>query len=316
MTRAGPFRSHALLLLGLLVAPLAGRTQAILANETLETRTFGYVIGDRIRRETHLRLSEDYRLDVAGLPHAGRLNRWLELAEPEVRTGRDSHNYRLIFTYQIVNAPLKPEAVVIPQQDLRILASTDGDTGALTTLVPALEIGVVPMSVTQRVSAQALQQDRPPMPVALEVLRHRLAWSATALLTLLLLAAWQRGIMALVARRKLPFARAVRELRRVQATPELPARDAAGLKVVHAAINRTAGRAVFTRDVDDFLATHPQFAAARDDFERMFAASSGIFFDRAAAPGESIWPVLVRLCRLCSRVEWRTPANSSGDAAR
>jgi mxaA protein len=128
------------------------------------------------------------------------------------------------------------------------------------------------------------------------------------LLTLLLYLAWRRGLMAFIARGNLPFTKAARELKRLQPTSGAPAHYAAGLKIVHEAINRTAGRAVFAHNLDEFLAAHPAYAGLRTDFDQLFAASGRVFFAGAApdTPSRNAWPALLHLCQLCSKIERRS----------
>lgn len=297
------------LLLILLAGPASLQAQVIRANDVIEPRAFGYVIGDKVRREVHLSVHPDYRLDEESLPKAGRLDRWLDVAAPEVDTTRDRHgrHYHLILTYQIRNAPAAPEIVAIPQQNLRIL----GETQALTTLVPRLRIAVAPLTSgigADRISATSLQPDRPPVPLPLQERQARIAWAGAALLALLLFAAWRRGLMAFRSRERLPFATAVRELKRLQAGSSAPEQYPASLKIVHEAINRTAGRAVFAHNLDNFLASHSEFAPLREDFRRLFAASGHVFFANAPAdaPGGSAPAALLRLCRHCRRIERRS----------
>lgn len=300
---------HPGLFLGLLLWPALPHAQAILANELVEPRSFGYAVGDKIRREVHLSLDPDYRLDETSLPKPGRLDRWLEVAAPEVHSAssRDGRRYDIILTYQIFNAPSRPETVTIPQHDLRIL----GSTHPLTTLVPALRIGVVPVTsgvADGRVSDRSLQQDRPPPAVPVETRQTRLAWTGAALLALLLYSAWRYGLRALLARRHLPFTKAWRDLKHLQ--PSAPAQYAAGLKMVHDAINRTAGRAVFAHNLDEFLLAHPAYDGLRTDLERLFAASCSVFFaDAAESPLPEAWSELLRLCRACSRIERQSREN-------
>lgn len=302
--------SAAAFLVAALACPVLpqAQMQAIFANEVIEPRTFGYVVGDKIRREVRLSVQADYRLDMASLPQPGRLDRWLEAATPEVRVEsiRNGQRYHLFLTYQIFNAPPAPETITIPQQDLRIL----GETDALTTLVPALRITVAPVTsaiATNRVSDSSLQDDRPPSPIPVEVRQGLLAFAAASLLTLLVYAALRGGLMAFIARRELPFTKASSELKRLQASGA-PARYAAGLKIVHAAINRTAGRAVFAHNLDEFFSAHPAFAGLRDEFDGIFAASGRVFFGDTAAdtPSRNSWPELRHLCQACSRIERRS----------
>lgn len=301
--RHSPVRAALLLLL--LAAPALSQAQAILANDIVEPRTFGYVVGDKIRREVHISLDPAWRLDLESLPNPGRLDRWLDFAAPDVRadSGGRARHYRLVLTWQLRNAPAAPETVAIPQLNLRIVREEQ----ALTTLVPALRINVAPLTsaiAVERINGSSLQEDRSPSPLPVRDRQTRLAWTGAALLVLLSVAGWRRGLLSLGARANLPFATAVRELKRAQSNPDAAARYPACLKIVHEAINRTAGRAVFAHNLDDFFASHPAFAPLRDDFEGLFAASGRVFFGNAAAevpagaPGD-----LLRLCERGRRIE-------------
>jgi mxaA protein len=298
-------------LLALLACPALSHAQALLANDIVEPRTFGYVVGDKIRREVRLSVRSGYRLDEAGLPKAGRIDRWLEVAAPEVRAEPtpDGLDYRLVLTYQVLNAPRAPATLTIPQQDLRLV----GRTQAVTTLVPALRVTVAPVTSgieADRLSGSSLQPDRAPAPLPVRAQQTRLAWTGTALAALLLLAAWRHGLGALDARRNLPFGKAVRELKKLR-----PGRaaDPAMLKIVHDAVNTSAGQAVFAHNLDDFLSLHPEFAGLRDDLERLFATSGRVFFGggaEAALPADTA-SALLKLCRLGSTIERRSQARRS-----
>jgi mxaA protein len=291
----------------LLASAAASTAQAILDYEAVEPRTFGYVLGDKIRRELRFRVRSGYRLDTASLPRAGRLDRWLELAEPELRveSAGNGRRYRLVLTYQVLNAPRSPAAVTIPQQDLRLV----GEGPAVTTLMPSLEITVAPLTSAlgpKELSGSALQPDRRPAPLPVEARQARLAWTGTALLALLLFAAWRRSYTAAIARRNLPFANALRRLKRLPAA-DAPADPETGLRIVHEALNRTAGRAVFAHNLEEFLAQRPEFASLRGDFARLFVASGRVFFADAATGAEarSELSALRDLCRRGSRIERR-----------
>jgi mxaA protein len=308
------FRRQGIPLAALLVAsmasPVLSQAQAILANDVIDPRSFGYVVGDKIRREVHLSVHADYHLDQASLPEPGRLDRWLEVAAPEVRVEsiRSGRRYHLVLTYRILNAPPRPETITIPPQDLRLLGATD----ALSTLVPALRVTVVPVTsaiAANRLSGSSLQRDRPPLPIPVEARQSRLASTGIGLLALLLYAAWRHGLMAFIARRNLPFTKASRELKRLQPASGAPVQYyAAGLKIVHEAINSTAGRAVFAHTLNDFLAAHPAYAGLQADFDRFFAASGRVFFANAVAdmPSGSAWRGLLHLCQRCSKIERRS----------
>lgn len=301
------------MLIALIAGEVSGQGQVIFDNEVVEPRTYGYVIGDRIRREVRLVLRADYRLDEAGLPSAGRLDRWLELAEPEVAVATDDERreYRLAFTYQVVNAPVGLQTIDIPQMNLDVLGPHGAPT--LTTLVPAVEVTIAPLVGDDPITTSSLQPDREPSAIPTEAQEVRLAWAVAACLALLVMVAARRGATDVLARRRLPFAIAARELRRIPTDEAVG--DAAAMKVVHNAINRTAGRAVFAHNLDGFLQSHPRFAEFRADFERLFEASGQTFFERPdPARVDSIRTVLVRLCRSCQRMEWPASRPTQGRA--
>ena len=293
------------LILVLLAVPALSPAQAILGKEIVEPRTFGYAIGDKIRREVHLTLHPGFQFDPESLPEPGRLDRWLEFASPGLRTEPSGGGleYHLVLTYQLMNAPGAPGTVTIPQLNLRIV----GATHDLTTLVPALRIEVSPLTFAigaDRLNGASLQRDREPVPLPLEARRARLAWMVAALLALGALILWRRGLMAFTARRNLPFAIAVRQLRRLP-----PGQEAAALKAAHQAINRTAGRVVFAHTLDDFLAAHTAFGGLRDQFRQLFSASGTLFFDDGAVlPAGADVSAVLRLCRQCRSIERRAAA--------
>ncbi|HEX7034269.1 MAG TPA: hypothetical protein VF210_00760 [Pseudomonadales bacterium] len=287
----------------LMAIPDDASAQAITEMEIVEPRTFGHVVGDTLRREVFLTLDPDYRLDPDSVPEAGRIDRWIERAEPQLtmpslwQRGR----YHLVLTYRILDAPPSVRTIALPQENLRIVGRDSADAHVRTTLVPTLRIDVSPLTAAagpDDVTPSALQPDRPPAPIPLEPRQRRLAWTGAGLLALLMIGAWQRGVRSWVERRQLPFARAVRALKRSRP-------DEAGLKIVHDAINRTAGRAIFTHNLDDFVATHAEYAALRDDLHRLFAASDQAFFRESAPPGNGA-PDLLELCRHARRIERRT----------
>ena len=291
--------------MALLWYPAAAQSQTILENEVIDPRTFGYVVGDKIRREVRLSLRSGYRLDEASLPKAGRLDRWLQVAAPEVSVEpiSDGQRYRLVLTYQLFNAPQSLETVTVPQQNLRIV----GESQEQTTLIPALRVTIAPLTSAiplDRLTEASLESDRQPAPLPLTARRTRLAWTVGALLVLSLYMASRRGMLAFVKRANLPFSRAVRELKQLHPVGAAPP-YASGLKIVHEALNRTAGRAVFEHNLDDFLAAEPAYAALCDELHWLFAASGGVFFagrtDDASSGDE--WPRLLRLSQSLRRVE-------------
>jgi hypothetical protein len=86
--------------------------------QVVTPRADGYVIGDTITHTIRLDLGADYRLDEHSLPAAGRVDQWLELHAPTLhRRGRE---VEITLTYQLINVPEAPSALVVPRQTLEI----------------------------------------------------------------------------------------------------------------------------------------------------------------------------------------------------
>lgn len=164
---------------------------------------------------------------------------------------------------------------------------------------------ITPEAGPDSLALSSLQPDRAPAPIPVEARERRFAWIVAGLLSLLGLAAARRWLMPLLAPGKLPFSTAVRELKRSQRGKITPAQYAAGLRIVHQAVNETAGRVVFAHNLDEFLAVHPRYAELRAEFAQVFTASRKVFFADAdgAVPSDNPLPALLLLCRRCSRIE-------------
>ena len=100
--------------------------------------------------------------------------------------------------------------------------------------------------------------------------------------------------------RRGPFARAARDISRLEHSPE-SSRDA--LLALHRAFDSTAGRRVLADDVEAFFREHRNFQPLRDRVAAFFAASRAAFF---ADGGETLpMPALRSLCRELARAERR-----------
>jgi mxaA protein len=262
-------------------------------------RTFGYQVGDLVERHAEITVPRGLRLGEASLP-VSRPGASLELREarwepPPWWHGGDT--YRLHLRYQVLRSPPSPRLMDLPPVVLRFQASQgEGRTQELRLDgVPIMVSPLVPEPPPQRNGFGPLQEDVPPMLIAADATRLRLAGE-------LVVAALLLGTLALGRlgwpgrRRQRPFADAWRALRRLPAAAGVEEWRQA-LAALHRALNRAHGEVLFAQGLDAFLARQPAFAPLRPELERFFYLSRQAFF----APGGAVEADAAWLKALCRR---------------
>ena len=291
------------ILLALLVV-VPGAQAAVQRFETEQPRAIGYMIGDLARQKILLELETPWRLDMESLPAPGRIDRWLELRTPRVRERRGvrSTRYVIELTYQLLNAPLAVEYVFVPQKELYF---TNGEN-RLPLFVPARQLSVASMVAADDVEHGRfpLQPDRRPRAISLGAPLGWIVSAALGAIAGLVYLAYAYLTLPLLARSNGPFARAYKSLRRLPRPPDDDQHYHSALQHVHEAFNRTAGKVVFTNNIDEFLESHPRFAAQREAIEDFYSGSRKHFFEagEARAPGTEL-SILLALCLACRDIE-------------
>jgi mxaA protein len=300
-----------------------------------QPRDFGHVIGDVLTQRVLLQ-DGDRALRPLALPPADRVGPFLERRTPRVEIDEEGRRW-LAIDYQFVNAPraltttqlpalaiaTEPEAGadarrsgpgVARSGDARRNAAApeggeaarDAAGGPSAAIGPALAVPAWPVSIGP-LSAASPSLDpadlRPDAPLRLPstaALRRSLAASAGALAAVL--AAWF-GWWFWRERResvRLPFARAERELRRLE--PD----SSAAWQCLHRALNASAGRVVPAAGLPGWLDERPDLKPLQPRLEAFYRRSSRRFFDPAvAAAGEGADFDLLGLCRALRRAERR-----------
>ncbi|MDH3747566.1 MAG: hypothetical protein OER97_05120 [Gammaproteobacteria bacterium] len=276
--------------------------QAISDIRIVTPREFGYTIGETIRHEMHLSLAGTYRLDTTTLPTSGRLNHWLEIsrAEAQIEHRNNGVTYHIVVDYQIFNAPRQLTSVTIPQLEFL----TTGEANSIPVFLPAWTFTIGPITPSDADEIISLRPDRKPQPIPVITRRVRLIISTLLLVGLLIYFVYRRLLLPRLERDRYPFSEALLELRKLQrrdADPEIYRR---GLQTFHAAMNATAGRVVFTANLQDFLAANSKFAMLKTELVALYARSQDIFFKNAeVAESATSLQELVELCRRCRRLE-------------
>ena len=281
----------------LTLAMTAGAAGAAAAATVEQPRAFGHVIGDVLTQRVLLEQAGQ-PLQPGALPSTARIDLWLERRPSRIETDADGRRW-LAIDYQVINAPRALTAISLPALSI---ATASGPALAL----PAWPISIGPLTPLELLGEGDLQPLRPDRPVAALptfAVERQLKFSLLALLAVL--AAWL-GWWAWRNRREarqLPFANAWRELNRIDdpASPE-------AWRVLHRALNRSAGRVVHGASLPQLLADAPYLRPLQPRLEDFYRESTRRFFfaESAAAPAQpqAAYP-LRPLCRDLRNAEKR-----------
>ncbi len=280
----------------LLLQPLTLRGASVPgepALEVVEPRAFGYSVGDVLQRRVLLQLPPGWELDLSSLPQTRRPGQALELRAARLE-GRE-----LRLDYQVFLAPTEVRTLEIPPLKLRLVGPA-GEQFLRLDAWPVTVAPLVPLDVSPRTGLGELRPDAPPPSISTEARRLRLALYAA---TLALVAAYLVHVYVGLpwwGRRQRPFAQAWRSLRRLPAAPSAQQQREA-LRLLHQALNTSAGEVVFESGLADFIAAHPRFAPLHEGLAGFFRRSHDEFF--AGRGGQADLPSLRALCRACRDVE-------------
>ncbi|WP_025597125.1 hypothetical protein [Burkholderia sp. WSM2230] len=262
-----------------------------------EPRAFGYLLGDVLTQR--ILLQDDSR-NVGSVtpPSPGRTDAWLERRRVRTETDADGRRWMAI-DYQVVNVPTSLTQIALPALTL---ASSSGAT--LRIAEWPLSIGpATPANPFNAGDLQALRPDRLAAPVSTAPLRRQAGIAASlSLLTLLCWAGWWWWRNAHESAR-LPFARAWRQMRRMQPSTGPRAQASADAWVcLHRALNETAGHVVHAGSLPGLFVRAPYLQPLRAQLEQFYRQSAERFF--APAPTADVYP-LRSLCEALYRAEQR-----------
>ena len=285
-------RLHAALLV------LAMTAGAACAATVQQPRAFGHVIGDVLTQRVLLEQAGQ-PLQPGALPSTARIDLWLERRQSRIETDAEGRRW-LAIDYQVINAPRALTAISLPALSI---ATASGPPLAL----PAWPISIgplTPLDVLAEGDLQALRPDRPVAALPTHAVQQQLKLSLLALLAVF--AAWL-GWWAWRNQREaqqLPFANAWRELKRLgdSSSPE-------AWRVVHRALNKSAGRVVHGASLPQLLAEAPYLRPLQPRLEDFYRESTRRFFFAESAAAASAQPhaayPLKPLCRALCNAEKR-----------
>jgi mxaA protein len=262
---------RALIVIALGLSALCGCRLAAAAQAVVQQPpAFGHAIADVLEQKVLLE-EQGHRAELVAPPSAGRITLWLERRAPSVATDRDGRRW-LVLRYQIVNAPQQLASVTIPAIRLQLASGATLD-------VPDWSVTVAPLTLAEppnRGQLTPLQADRMIAAPPLAPIRRGIAIWICA--TLVILIAW--GLWWFWRNRReyaaLPFARAWRVLR--SRDPESVESDVQTWRLLHDALNATAGRVIRARSLPELLRDAPHLQPLQAQIEAFFRCSSARFF--------------------------------------
>lgn len=305
-------------------------------------RGFGYTIGDVITERVMLAAAGRDAGNVEP-PSSGRIDLWLERRPARVETDREGRRW-LVLDYQIVNAPRSLTQIALPALSLR---TRGGDVLRLDawpiTVGPIVsDTAVAPIGIAaggagaaQIVAAGqgreravlsgaswAMQPDRTASPIALAPIRRRIGYALACLLSTF--AGWLSWWVWRNQRdaAHMPFARGWRQIRSLRAPGARADVDAdadaaadAAWRIIHRALNETAGQVINLHSLSQLFARAPWLLPMQPQLEAFYERSDARFFavSNEAAGGTRAEPssqsgsdaALVALLRALFRAERR-----------
>lgn len=296
------------LMLMLMGPALAEEDLGIDKRVTLRTiepeRDVGYHVGDKLSRTIIFEVDKPYELLPTSLPVAGnqkkRRNQELgiELRDVSVETSTSlSKNiYRIRLTYQVFTNRQVARPGALPAEFIKF----GGKGENFEVRVPNWNFRISPLAVFGAVNVEKDMSGFHP-PLLLDAAPHRqIMWGLLAVAGLSLIGLFYvLGTTTWLPRMGRPFARALRDIKRLPASDESLSQ---AVQRVHLAFNTTAGASVF--DSHSFIEQKPGFAPVQSDIDRFFGLSRTVFFEPGAAHGiEDPMNWLKQFCRRCRDCE-------------
>jgi len=288
-------RRWLLLLLALLPA-VAWSVAALpaVANVRVELpRPFGYRVGDVLQQALQLQI-DGKAVELPELPRKEKIGVWLLRRGATLENRADGTRW-LKLDYQIINASRDVDVIALPALHLRT-----GDPQQFIDVPewPLSVSAITPQTVSNRGGLIALRPDRAAPQVAVGAVQRRMQLSLLGVLvTLALWLGWWR-LRNWQAEQRLPFAQALRTLRRLP--PEAPE----AWRCLHRAFDASAGQVLHIGSLPVLFQRAPHYQPLQAEIEAFYAQSTAYFFGAGISGGMGNAALgLSALCRKLRRIE-------------
>jgi mxaA protein len=235
-------------------------------------------IGEVFTQNIRISTAKNVRLEAEYLPHPGdTLENGIEISAVDWnRQESDSeHRFELHLSYQLFRGVRGQERVAIPELKLHFMA----DGRPLESIVPAWEIKLASMIPADQIDADVrIREPLPHLPYPLTGELQAFGLALLSLAPVYLSGAWILALPPFRWRRRMPFEQAWHELNKLAKRPASAAIERLAFRIVHKALNRSAGYTVFNDRLDRYLGEKPVFEPLRGQFEHFFTGSWLEFF--------------------------------------
>jgi mxaA protein len=258
-------------------------------------RSYGIVIGDMLTSEIYIAVEPSVTLETNSLPQAGSaVDDILEIRDVQwnQQTTPAETIYHLRLSYQIFKGIRDAETLTVPALPLRFQHNGQ----SLAAQAPEWHFTLNPIIPAKLADEAVTLQGALPAPIPDDNghLHGLLAYLA-GLCGLVLYGLWRLGWLR---HSSSPFKQAACSLKKLRRTR--PTLDAwrQGAKLLHTALNETAGHTVLSGQLPQFLAHHPAYASLHTELEQIFLLSDRLFFAEAADyPSDYPLARMETLCR-------------------
>ncbi len=250
------------------------------------TRDVGYTVGDILKRVITLEVKKPYTLVDTSVPIVGYERRYkgqvigIDVSNIKFSQSENDQNniYVMDIDYQVLTNNVVAKPAALPAEVLTIkVINNKGKSDLFQYRVPSWNFRISPLAVFGSVK---IEQDMSGLrgPLVLDSSTNEqnriiaLAIFGLALLGLLYIL----GNRAWLPRMGAPFAKALRDLRKLPNTPNGVQQAVSRL---HFALNKTANQIVFHHSLDDFLEIKPAFVPLKADLITFFEVSRHTFFE-------------------------------------
>ncbi|WP_221047572.1 hypothetical protein [Methylogaea oryzae] len=262
-----------------------------------------YVMGDSIEHTVAVTLPRGYVLESEFLPKPGAISDWLDLRRVDWdKENRGSEvRYRVRVGYRVFKGVRSAEKLAIPPLPLRFRGANLVEAQA-----PEWNFVLNPIIPPNTPDNQVKVRDGLAAP-AIELGPHRMRLAALLAGVVAVLAHLARRyqVLALLFRKRGPFERAHRQLLKLARRSSDPVVYRQAFRVLHRALDETAGQTLLTGHLERFFRSQPSFVELRGELELFFARSQRLFFAVPAAPPPADYPFerLEALCLQCELLE-------------
>ncbi len=297
------------LLLTVSISYAGQRTETIIQSKSkriqasLQTpRQFGYSAGDLIQHQIHITIPPGTELNTNQLPSPGPALEWLDVIDVQVKT-LASNQFKLNIQYQISKSARMTEWLEIPE----FLLSAGTESSLDTIVIPAWKFSYSSIIPTRLIDADITI--RPPrQPIALEeqAIFFRMLSFLTGMLICLGYIVWRRGYLQLPwSRHSTPFQSALKGLKQLPEQSTSPKHIQHAFRLVHTALNQTAGEIVLESHLTDFYTKQPELAKLKEETESFFKQSRYLFYESntTVEPKTLDKNLIKTLKQLCSRYD-------------